>query len=184
MTTTTADQASATTAATASTTSAPTTTSAPPATTTTVSLVPGSEAPAALQALQPIAVTNNGKLMTIDFEGDARALVEGEAHYVIITAKASEGGARFTLTLMSKDGNARDSGHTFDDADAVPSEDGGEPTIAGKPVESLWEWSTANQVVVRMVANAGGTIPTTLPSITVNAQESATSDTFVWTSTS
>lgn len=183
-TSTTAEAVTTTTAAQTTTTTAATTTTTAPTTTTAVSFVPGSAAPAALQALQPIAVTNNGKMMTIEFEGDARALVEGGAHYVVITAKASDGGVRFTLTLISKDGNARDRGYTLDDADAVASEDGGEPTIAGKPVESLWEWSADNQVVVRMVAYPGGTIPTTSPSITVNAQETETSDTFVWTSTS
>jgi hypothetical protein len=125
-----------------------------------------------LKAAQPIQASNNGENITITFAGDVKALVDGGAYKVTINAQATDGGIRVTVTLRSTNGELLLNGATINDADAV----GG--SIDGKKVETTWVWSSGNRVVIGMDSPEGVAIPSTSPSISVNVQETESSDEF------
>jgi hypothetical protein len=140
----------------------PTTTEAPPTTTeappTTVATVPVD-----IDAAAPTQVQNDqASRATIEFAGNARALVESGAHIVEIDMyiEADFNDPGVTVNLLSTDGEITSTGIT-DEGDTFT------PT---------WSWTPdGDKVVVTMVGRGVG-IPDTRPAVVVTVQETPSSD--------
>ncbi|MEE8485283.1 MAG: hypothetical protein V3S38_01840 [Acidimicrobiia bacterium] len=126
--------------------------------------------PEHLKAAQPTAASNDGKMITITFAGNLKALIDGGAYKVRINAQATDDGIRVTVTLRSTDGELLLNGTTFNDEDKVGS------SIEGKDVETTWVWSSdGNEVVIDMVSPDGVAIPSTSVTVAVTVQEQESS---------
>jgi len=116
-----------------------------------------------IDAAAPIQVLNDqGARATIEFAGDAQALVDGGAHIVDIQMEieANSNDPGVSVNLVSTDGEITTTG-TTDDGDTFT------PT---------WAWNAdGNQVVVTMVGR-GVSVPDTRPTVVVSVQETSSSD--------
>jgi len=111
----------------------------------------------------------NGKI-TVEFKGPVKDLVEGDEHIVEIWIDASEGDISVSVSLRNLGGELIPNGSTTNQEDAV---DG---TIDGKRVDTVWEWTAGNQVVVTMVSTEGVAIPSTEPTVTVHVTKTGSTD--------
>ena len=129
----------------------PTTTPVPPAPSVDV------------EAAFPTQVQNDqASRATIEFAGNAQALVEGGAHMVEIQMEieADFNDPSVSVSLLSVDGVITSTGITEDGTEFVPT----------------WTWTSAgDQVTVLMVPRGVG-IPDTRPAVVVTVQETASSE--------
>jgi hypothetical protein len=138
------------------TTTVPATTTAPPQTTV-------APEPIDIGAVAPTQVQNDqASRATLEFAGNARALVEGGAHVLEIQMyiEADSNDPGVTVTLSSIDGEITSTGLTDN----------------GIEFEPTWSWTPdGDKVVVTMVPRGAG-IPDTRPAVVVTIQETASSD--------
>lgn len=137
------------------TTAAPSTTAAPP---TTAAVVPVD-----ITAAAPTQVQNDqASRATIEFAGNAQALVEGGAHVVEIQMyiEADFLSPGVSVTLLSINGEITSTGVT-DEGDTFT------PT---------WAWTPDGDKVVVTMVGRGVSIPDTRPDVVVSVQETDSSD--------
>ena len=138
------------------TTTVPVTTTAPPQTT----VVPE---PIDIGAAAPTQVQNDqASRATLEFAGNAQALVEGGAHIVEIQMyiEPDFNDPGVTVTLSTVDGEITSTGLTDNGVEFTPT----------------WSWTPdGNKVVVTMVPRGVG-IPDTRPEVVVYVQETADSE--------
>ncbi|MFW2340465.1 MAG: hypothetical protein ACN4GK_10475 [Acidimicrobiia bacterium] len=116
-----------------------------------------------VEAAFPTQVQNDqASRATIEFAGNAQALVEGGAHRVEIQMEieADFNDPGVSVTLLSVDGVVTSTGITEEGTEFVPT----------------WTWaSTGDKVTVLMVPRGVG-IPDTRPAVVVTVQETASSE--------
>jgi hypothetical protein len=138
------------------TTTVPVTTTEPPQTTV-------APEPIDVEAAAPTQVQNDqASRATLEFAGNAQALVEGGAHMIEIQMyiEPDSNDPGVTVTLSSIDGEITSTGITDEGVTFTPT----------------WAWTPdGNKVVVTMVGRGVG-IPDTRPAVVVTVQETASSD--------
>ena len=119
--------------------------------------------PVDIEAAFPTQVQNDqASRATIEFAGDARALVEGGAHSVEIQMEieANTNSPTVRVNLMSVDGVITSTGVTDDGATFTPT----------------WSWTPDGDKVVVTMVGRGVRIPDTRPAVVVIVQETADSE--------
>ncbi len=137
-------------------TTGPVTTTAPPQTTV-------APEPVDIGAAAPTQVQNDqASRATLEFAGNAQALVEGQVHLIEIEMYIEPDfrDSGVTVTLSSTDGEVTSTGLTDDGIEFTPT----------------WSWTPdGDKVVVTMVPRGAG-IPDTRPAVVVTVQETGSSD--------
>ena len=119
--------------------------------------------PVDIEAAFPTQVQNDqASRATIEFAGDARALVEGGAHSVEIQMEieANTNSPTVRVNLMSVDGVITSTGVTDDGATFTPT----------------WSWTPDGDKVVVTMVGRGVRIPDTRPTVVVIVQETPESE--------
>jgi hypothetical protein len=130
--------------------------------TPTVTSVPALP-PVAIEAASPIQVQNDqASRATIEFAGNARALVEGGVHSVEIQMEieANTNSPTVRVNLTSVDGEITSTGVTEDGATFTPT----------------WSWTPDGDKVVVTMVGRGVRIPDTRPAVVVIVQETPESE--------
>ncbi len=131
------------------------TTAAPPTTVAAVGIDIGAAAPVQVQ-------NDQASRATIDFAGNAQALVEGGAHIVDIQMdiEADFVSPGVSVRLLSIDGEITSTGITENGDTFTPT----------------WAWTPDGDKVIVLMVGRGVTIPDTRPAVVVSVQETASSD--------
>ena len=116
-----------------------------------------------VNAAAPIQVQNDqASRATLEFAGNAQALVDGGAHVVEINMEIEENtnNPGVTVQLTSTDGVITTTGFTAEGDTFTPT----------------WAWTSAGDKVVITMVGRGVAIPDTRPSVVVSVQETSASD--------
>ena len=116
-----------------------------------------------VEAAFPTQVQNDqASRATIEFAGNAQALVEGGAHRVEIQMEieADFNDPGVSVTLLSVDGVVTSTGITEEGTEFVPT----------------WTWTSAGDKVTVLMVPRGVGIPDTRPAVVVTVQETASSE--------